>query len=77
MYFSMIDGTENYNYLLCKENIFTIDLWWCKDNYFQYYIAISNSCFVNSFFPQISMVVCVFVLLFICTVILSLYNFYM
>ena len=34
MYFSMIDDTENYNYLLCKDNVFTIDLWWCKDNYF-------------------------------------------
>ena len=46
MYFSMINDTENYNYLLCKDNIFTIDLWWCKDNYFQYYIVISNNRFV-------------------------------
>ena len=31
----MIDDTNmNYNYLLCKDNVFTIDLWWCKDNYF-------------------------------------------
>ena len=48
MFFSMIDDTNiNYNYLLCKDDVFTIDLWWCKDNcYFQYYIVISNSCFV-------------------------------
>ena len=46
MYFSMIDDTKNYNYLLCKDIVFTIDLWWCMDNYFQYYIVISNSCFV-------------------------------
>ena len=46
MYFSMIDDTENYNYLLCKDNVFTMDLWWSKDNYFQYYIVIFNSCFV-------------------------------
>ena len=48
VFFSMIDDTNmNYNYLLCKDNVFTIDLWWCKDNYFQYYIVISNSCFVS------------------------------
>ena len=47
MFFSMIDDTNmNYNYMLCKHNVFTIDLWWCNDNYFQYYIVISNSCFV-------------------------------
>ena len=44
----MIDDTNmNYNYLLCKDDVFTIDLWWCKDNcYFQYYIVISYSYFV-------------------------------
>ena len=50
MFFSMIDDTNmNYNYLLCKDDVFTIDLWWCKDNYyFQYYIVISSVSMLHS-----------------------------
>ena len=58
-------------FLFCKENVFTIDFWQCKGKvfsalhyYFQHYIVIYSNCFVL-LCTSISMVVCVFDLLFI------------
>ena len=51
-------------FLFCKDNAFTIDFEIVRKKYFQQYIVISISCFIL-LCTSISVVVCVFHLLFI------------
>ena len=72
LYLDFYDCNMCCIFFSCKDNVFTIDFWWCKEKvfstlhcYFQHYIVISSVSIFVLLCTSISVVVCVFDLLFI------------